>query len=133
MNTRAAAVTILNTLPGTGYNYESAIDAFLKINNCSSPDRDFIYLLVKGTIQNQSLLDYLIEQTRNNSAKRLEITARNLLRVGFWVVVLKTPPHAAVNETVAAAHQLQRSDLAALINGVYDIPQNQSGVSVWGN
>jgi len=129
VNTRAAAVTILNTLPGTGYNYESAIDAFLKINNCSSPDSDFIYLLVKGTIQNQSLLDYLIEQTRNNSVKRLEKIARNLLRVGvLQIVVLKTPPHAAVNETVAAAHQLQRSDLAALINGVLrHIPQE----SVW--
>jgi len=119
VNTRAAAVMILNTLPATGYNYESAVDAFLRINNFSSPDCDFIYLLVKGTIQYQRLLDYLIEQTRDNSAKPLEKIAQNLLRVGvLQIVALKTPRHAAVNETVAAAHQLQRPDLAALINGV---------------
>jgi len=47
------------------------------------------------------------------------MTAIHLLRVGaFQFVVLKTPPHALVYETVEAAKELKRPDLVPLINAV---------------
>lgn len=129
MNTRAAAVQILNSLPAGGFDYESVIGTFIQSHNFTQPDRDFIYLLVKGAIQYQRFLDYLIDQTRINSQNRLEKIARHLLQIGVLQrVLIKTPIHAAVNETVAAAHQIKRSDLAPLINGVLrHLPEE----SVW--
>jgi len=119
VNTRFAAVKILISLSADGYDYEPAINSFVRSRDYTQPDRDFIYLLVKGAIQYRRLLDYLIDLVRPKSRSHLEKLARHLLRIGvLQIALLKTPMHAAVNETVRAAHQLKRPDLAPLINGI---------------
>lgn len=119
MNTRAAAAKILNSLPASGQGYELATNAFVNAHDYNQSDRDFIYLLVRGVIQYKRLLDYLIDRARSPSKNRLEKLARQLLRVGaLQIAILKKPIHAAVNETVAATHQLKQPQMAPLINGV---------------
>ncbi|MFH1214841.1 MAG: 16S rRNA (cytosine(967)-C(5))-methyltransferase RsmB [Candidatus Neomarinimicrobiota bacterium] len=119
MKTRTAAASILISLPPGGYNYESATDRFIQANSFSQPDRDFIYLLVKGVIQYQRLLDFIIDQARKKKRSHIENIARALLRIGvFQIVILNIPAHAAVHETVAVARQINRHDLTDYINAV---------------
>jgi len=119
VNIRTVAVRILNVLPSGGKNYESAIEQNIKSLNLSSSDREMVCLLVKGVIQHQRLLDYIIDLARNKRNKRLEKVASNLLRLGVLQrVILQLPRHAAVNETVNAAHALGRHDLAGIVNAV---------------
>ena len=119
MNTRAAAVKILNSLRNNYFAYEKRIADFVGEKNFSQQDQDYIYALVKGAIQHQSFLDFIIDIAVTRSAKKLEITALNLLRIGILQIsIMATPMHAAVNETVRAARQLKRLQLVPFINGV---------------
>ena len=127
MNTRAIAVSILDSLGDHFYAYEKSIEKRLRYVHLSQADRNFVYALVKGTVQMQRLLDYILDFAVKQGLTRLEKTARNLLRVGAYQrVILETPAHAAVNETVQAARQLRRKDLVALVNGVLrNLPSSQ--------
>ncbi len=119
MNTRAIAARILNKLAPDGSDYEKVITREIASNNLTDSDGDLVFLLVKGVIQFRSRLDFILDLARTNSHKRLENKARNLLRLGvFQIVDLKIPLYAAVNETVAATRQIERPDLAPLVNGV---------------
>lgn len=128
MNIRTLAVRILNVLPSGGQNYESAIEQNIKSLNLSNSDREMVYLLVKGVIQHQRLLDYIIDLARNKRNKRLENVVSNLLRLGVLQrVILQLPRHAAVNETVNAAHDLGRHDLAGIVNAILrHLPDNET-------
>lgn len=117
MNTRAAAVQILNHLPFPFRQYELAIQRFLIQQACDQNDRDFIELLVIGVIIYHKQLDFIIKQVVRRPFQKLETMALNLLRVGVLQKInLRLPDHAVVNETVEAARQLGRADLAGLVN-----------------
>jgi 16S rRNA (cytosine967-C5)-methyltransferase len=119
VNIRAVAGLILNALPPGGHNYESVIERNIEALNLPSSDREMVYLLVKSVIQYRRLLDYIIDLARIKRNKHLENVARNLLRLGvLQSVVLRLPRHAAVNETVAATHDLKRHDLAGVVNAI---------------
>jgi len=119
MKTRTAAVEILNSLHKQPSDFETRVSEFVSTIEFSQEDRDFIYALVKGVIQYRRLLDYVLDFSLNRQFSQIEITAVHLLRIGaFQFVVLKTPPHALVYETVEAAKELKRPDLVPLINAV---------------
>ena len=118
MNTRAAAALILDNL-GDSYRYfEERVAYFCTRQHFKQADRDFIYLMVKGVVQNRSLLDFVIAGGIKRPLAQLEPLALNLLRLGVLQnIILQTPAYAAVNETTAAARELGRRDLAVLVNG----------------
>ncbi|MFA4837955.1 MAG: 16S rRNA (cytosine(967)-C(5))-methyltransferase RsmB [Candidatus Neomarinimicrobiota bacterium] len=119
MRARTAAVEILNSLHKQPSDFETRVSEFVSTIEFSQEDRDFIYALVKGVIQYRRLLDYILTFSLNRQFSQIEVTAVNLLRIGaFQLVVLKTPPHALVYETVEAAKELKRPDLGPLINAV---------------
>ncbi len=119
MKARTAVALILNRLPYPYRNYETVLKRFLDDHSFNQADVDFIQLTVRGIIIYQKLLDFIIGSTLQKPIKKLEIAALNLLRLGaFQRVILHTPLHALVNETVSAARELQRPDLTGLINAV---------------
>jgi len=117
MNTRAAAVQILNRLPFPFRQYELAMRRFFAQQAYDQNDRDFIDLIVKGVIIYHKQLDFIIKQIVRRPFQKLETMALNLLRVGLLQKTrLQLPDFAVVNETVEAARQLGRADLAGLVN-----------------
>ena len=64
-------------------------------------DRAFLMELFFGILRNLSRLDFLIGRLREGG---LDAQTRAILRIGLYQIFhLRTPPHAAVNETVALA------------------------------
>jgi 16S rRNA (cytosine967-C5)-methyltransferase len=64
-------------------------------------DRAFIMETFFGTLRNLSRLDFLIRQLREGT---LDEETRAVLRLGLYQIFeMRTPPHAAVNETVELA------------------------------
>src|SRR3954468_17317353 len=72
----------------------------------SEIDRAFARELFYGVLRNLRLLDFWIGLLREG---KLDATSRDLLQVGLYqLFVLRTPAHAAINETVALANQKNR-------------------------
>jgi 16S rRNA (cytosine967-C5)-methyltransferase len=77
-----------------------------------SPDRNLALELFYGVLRNASLLDFWIGSLRDGS---VDVDLRDILRLGLYqLFFLRTPEHAAVNETVGLARISGRS----LINGM---------------
>lgn len=69
-------------------------------------DRAFFTLLVYGVAEKKVTLDYCISRYSSRPVSELERFTKYILRLGFYqLIFLKTPGHAAVNETVALARQ----------------------------
>jgi 16S rRNA (cytosine967-C5)-methyltransferase len=77
-----------------------------------SSDRAFALELFYGVLRNLTLLDFWIAQLRDAP---VDNSARDILRLGlFQIMLLDTPDHAAVFETV----ELARSHARGLVNAV---------------
>lgn len=88
------------------------ISELLKKTNLAASDRALALELFYGVLRNLSLLDFWVGAVRSS---RVESDVRDILRLGLYqLFLLKTPQHAAVNETVALATNKQRP----VINGI---------------
>ena len=91
---------------------DSIISGILGKAELASSDRAFALELFNGILRNLTLLDFWIGCLRGS---HVESSVRDILRLGVYqLFLLKTPQHAAVNETVALAPQKQRP----IVNGV---------------
>jgi 16S rRNA (cytosine967-C5)-methyltransferase len=64
-------------------------------------DRAFLMEIFFGILRNLSRLDFLIAELRQGD---LDLQTREILRIGLYQIFhMRTPPHAAVNETVSLA------------------------------
>src|SRR5262249_20570076 len=92
---------------------DSTISELLAKTSLTPSDRAFALELFYGVLRNLTLLDFWIACLR---ASRIETNVRDILRLGLYqVFLLKTPEHAAVNETVAIAPQKQRPIINAVL------------------
>jgi 16S rRNA (cytosine967-C5)-methyltransferase len=92
---------------------DSIISGILANADLTISDRAFTLELFYGVLRNLTLLDFWIDCLR---ASHIETNVRDILRLGLYqVLLLKTPRHAAVNETVAVAPQKQRSIINAVL------------------
>jgi 16S rRNA (cytosine967-C5)-methyltransferase len=92
---------------------DSVISGLLARANLTPSDRAFALELFYGVLRNLTLLDFWVGCLR---ASHIETSVRDILRLGLYqVFLLKTPAHAAVNETVAIAPQKQRSIINAVL------------------
>jgi len=91
---------------------DSVISGLLAKADLPSYDRAFALELFYGALRNLMLLDFWIRYLRHS---RIESNVRDILRIGLYqLLLLKTPEHAAVYETVMLARKRQRS----IVNGV---------------
>jgi 16S rRNA (cytosine967-C5)-methyltransferase len=112
---RALAVRALTLWRNRGGFAEKIADRVLAESGASAPDRAFALELFYGVLRNLTLLDFWIAQLRAGSVEK---QARDLLRLGlFQVLLLDTPPHAAVFETVKLARQHTRGLINAILRG----------------
>lgn len=94
---------------------------------------------VAGVTRLKRWLDFLIDHVYHGEVSSLETALLQILRVGVYdLVVLNTPPHAAVNEAANLARELVRPDAARLANAILrgiqrlgdELPQPSSGRAV---
>ncbi|MDP4676365.1 MAG: transcription antitermination factor NusB [Candidatus Nanopelagicales bacterium] len=84
-------------------------------------DRDaaFATELAYGTLRWRGLYDAVLDQCVDGGVNRIDPRLRDVLRLGVHqLLTLKTPPHAAVAETVALARQVAGDPPAGLVNAV---------------
>lgn len=72
-----------------------------------------------GVTRLRRYLDFLIEHFYRGEAAQLEPALRVVLRIGLYdLLVLGTPPHAALNEAVNLAKRVVRKGAGGLVNGL---------------
>jgi 16S rRNA (cytosine967-C5)-methyltransferase len=109
---RRVALAALKTWRTKKVFADAVITRLLSKSELTEKDRAFVLELFYGVLRNLTLLDFWIEELRST---RLHADLRDILRLGaYQLLMLKTPAHAAVFETVALAQPKHRS----LINGV---------------
>jgi 16S rRNA (cytosine967-C5)-methyltransferase len=94
---------------------------------------------VAGITRMRRWLDFLIESFYHGAAAEMEPALRQVLRIGIYdLLVLDTPPHAAVSQGVALARRAVRPEAAGLVNGLlrtvdrqrHELPVPASGRAV---
>jgi 16S rRNA (cytosine967-C5)-methyltransferase len=91
---------------------DAILGQLLRSSALAAPDRAFATELFYGVLRNLTLLDFWIDSLRS---RHLDHDTRDRLRLGLYqLLVLETPEHAAVFETVALAKPKSRS----LVNGM---------------
>lgn len=122
MNARALALAALSEWRRRRHFADAIIQHLLGSSDLSASDRAFANELFYGVLRNLTLLDFWIAQLRS---AQLDDETRDLLRLGLYqLMLLSTPAHAAVNETVALAPARTRG----VINGVLRNAQRRSDI-----
>ena len=115
---RRAALEILRRVEDEG-----AFAAPLLANlpeGLSGEDRALCYELTLGVLRRQLWLDRALEHFSGRKAGKLDAAVRRALRLGLFQLrfLARVPAHAAVNESVNAAHASGFRSAAPLINAV---------------
>ena len=114
---RALALQILNKTDSAGQYTNLALDAALKRNDLSAPDKALVTVLVYGVTERRLTLDYIADALSSRPSVSLDGTVRNLVRMGIYQLryLDRVPAHAAINETVALAPRRARGFVNAVL------------------
>jgi len=124
LNVRQMAAEILGPL----LRHQGSLNASLPsaITYCPERDRGLLRQLCYGTMRDIAQLNIIASQLLRRPFKPVDFDVRALLLVGIYQLrSLRVPSHAAINETVDAAHGLNKSWAAKVINGVLRNYQRQ--------
>ncbi|MEM9281346.1 MAG: transcription antitermination factor NusB, partial [Verrucomicrobiota bacterium] len=113
MSARRCSLEALQAWEETSSYADDLLNELAKRFQLSGPDRALAQELFYGVIRNLFLLDALIDSLRQG---KLQSSARNLLRIGFYQIFeTKIATHAAVNETVKLARQREKGLVNAIL------------------
>lgn len=118
--TRATAAAVVHEVVYQGHSLDAVLDRALARLPPARRERNALiqelaYGSVRWAIQLTQVLGLLVDRPLKRKDKDVEA----LLLVGLYQLMhLRTPPHAAVTETVAATVQLQKPWARGLVNAV---------------
>jgi 16S rRNA (cytosine967-C5)-methyltransferase len=116
VNAREAALELLHRWLRSHRLADELLDEVLADAKLSNVDRAMTTELFYGCLRQKLALEFLLAQL---AAKRPSGIVTNILKVGLYqLVFMHTPPHAAVNETVALAKQHVSTAEAKFVNAV---------------
>lgn len=117
MNIRALAAQTLTPLLDHRGSLKSRLPQML--NHCAERDRGLLRQLCYGTARDLFRLDAVAGYLLKRPFRKADLDIQALLLVGLYQLrSLRIPAHAAVSETVQAAHQLDKPWAARLLNAV---------------
>jgi 16S rRNA (cytosine967-C5)-methyltransferase len=120
---RAVALEVIGRVVDDGAYSTRVMPAALARSSLDTRDRAFATELAFGTLRHLLGLDAAIERRASRPIVRMTPTARNLLRLGaYQLLVAGVPPHAAVGETVALASPRERGFVNAVLRKLADDP-----------
>ena len=116
MNAREVALDLLNQWPRTHRLADEILDVRLAKTALSGSDRALVTELFYGCLRQKLALEFILGKA---AAKPPHPVVANILKLGFYqLLFLKTPPHAAVHETVALAKRRASASEAGFVNAV---------------
>jgi len=112
INARKLSLAILREWEESSKFIDSVIERKCQATGLNGRDRAYVQNLTLGVIRNLSLLDDFVEKLRKG---KISSETRRLLYLGiFQVLLMRTPDHAAVNETV----NLTKGKTRGLVNAI---------------
>jgi 16S rRNA (cytosine967-C5)-methyltransferase len=120
MNARAIAFDVLRRVEEGGAYASRALDAALSAAGALDPrEAGLATELTYGTLRRALALDAALAAHSRRPIAALDPAARVALRLGaYQLLVLGTPPHAAVGETVTLARRADHGRAAGYVNAV---------------
>ena len=120
MSARLAAAELLIAVLDHGRALEDALDSTPSFGTLEGRDRAFARALATAALRRLGAIDTVLSRFLQRPLPESALHGRALLRIGAaQVLVLGTPAHAAVGETVEAANTLREArGFAKLINAV---------------
>ena len=118
---RIAAVSLLTRILDHRQTLDEARSQDQRFSALEGPDRGFARAIVSAALRQLGQMDMVLaSKVTGRNFEQLDPDVRNVLRVGAaQIMALKTPPHAAVSETVEAARGVEGARKAGgLINAV---------------
>lgn len=115
---RLAAYTVMRAVADGGYaNLE--LPAELRKRRLHGRDAAFATELTYGATRLRGIYDRIIEIAADRPIERIDPNVRDTLRLGLHQVLgMRVPAHAAVDQTVALARQVNGAGAAGLVNAV---------------
>ena len=137
MNVRELAHATLDRVMRDKSYSNSAVDTVIKRENLSGKDRSLFCVLVYGVIERKITLDYLIDTLSDLPPEKIELSTRNLIRMGLFQLRFldRVPDHAAVGETVALAPRRTRGFVNAILRNylrqkdTLTLPKKEDGIA----
>ncbi len=120
MSARLAAAELIIAVLDHGRRLEDALDQTLSFTALEGRDRGFARALATASLRRLGGIDAVLTHFLQRPLPDTAWHGRALLRIGVaQMLVLRTPAHAAVGETVATANALREArGFAKLINAV---------------
>ncbi|MEZ6022357.1 MAG: transcription antitermination factor NusB [Hyphomonadaceae bacterium] len=120
MNARHAAADLLVAVMDSGQPLDEALASTPSFNALEGRDRAFARALVTAGLRRLGGVNAVLSRFLQKPLPESATTARALLHLGATqLLVLGTPPHAAVSETVETANALREAyGFAKLMNAV---------------
>lgn len=117
---RAVALDVLSRIDHKGAFANIALSAALDRTDFPTRDKGFVTELVYGTTRMRKACDFAVDRFLLSEVDDL---TRSILRIGaYQLIFMKTPPHAAVGETVELAPRKVRGLINAVLRRVADQP-----------
>ena len=137
MNVRELAHATLDRVMRDKSYSNIAVDTVIKRENLSGKDRSLFCVLVYGVIERKITLDYLIDTLSDLPPEKIELSTRNLIRMGLFQLRFldRVPDHAAVGETVALAPRRTRGFVNAILRNYLrqkdslTLPKKEDGIA----
>lgn len=116
MNARELALDLLNNWQKSHQLADDLLKIALDGSTLQGSDRAFVTELFYGCLRQKLTLDFLVAQLANVPPQPV---VANILHLGLYqLFLLKTPAHAAVNETVALAKTQAHTSEAKFVNAI---------------
>lgn len=118
MSSRIAAMRVLNRVIYQGESLTEVLQ-HSTVTGLAARDQAWVRNLCFGSLRWHGRLGAILRQMLSKPLKKADKDIECLLRMGLYQLLYqRTPDHAAVNETVAAARKLKKPWAGGLINGV---------------
>ncbi len=119
LDARRAALEILDRV-AEGAALEDAIDRTRPFERLEGSDRGFARALVSETLRRRGAIDHVIGTWLERPLAKKSARVMDILRIAATqLLILKTPPHAAVSTSVElAAERRETAGYAKLINAI---------------
>jgi 16S rRNA (cytosine967-C5)-methyltransferase len=116
-NCRAQAAKILARVIADGASLDQVLSPGLE--TVATADRALLQQLCYGTLRSYHRLDGILSQLLKKPLKKKDADLRALMLCGLHQLLeMRTPPHAAISETVEACRALKKNWATGLVNGV---------------
>jgi 16S rRNA (cytosine967-C5)-methyltransferase len=118
---RAICLDILNQVEEVDRHPDRLLTNYFKRYRHLTPlDRAFLTELTYGVLRWKGKLDWIIRHFSKIPFEKIELEILNILRLGLYQIqfLSKTPPSAAVNESVELAKRIRRGGGASFVNAI---------------